>query len=388
MKGNEGYISDHGVNTTTEGGVPPPTESSNQHVIFLAIDVSKSTATTLGQGKKKITEIGISTLATSDLVLGRARGEEACLMEWAKKIRTRNFRIREWSNFQETDFVLGFGDNFKKELGNSEWISVHNAPKLIASCFGHTASPSALDGSSVDISAAKISSTGVVFPEEGGEGEKCNIIVVGNRVERKISELRDIIGFDVTKLGNVITKKAIDVLDMFRALQQNPKTFTLHSLFQELDKPLQMKANPVSFPFWWFGKKKEKKRDLIPCSQRHRESLVTCVRRLPPIPQCRPPSPSPVGHAGGGPPGQGFAKPISLLPLPFAPVSFFSPPESQSTSLLCYSCGMSSQILFFSLFFLLFLLRIEITPFAFDALIPRMSSLPPKENLFFGKLPN
>lgn len=262
MKGKEGYMSDHGIKTTTEGGVPPPTKSSHQHVIFLAIDVSKSTATMLGQGKKKITEIGISTLATSDLVLGRARGEEACIMEWAKKIRTRNFRIREWSNVQETDLVLGYRDNFKKELGNSEWISVHNAPKLIASCFGHTASPSALDGSSVDISAAKISSTGVVFPE-GGEGEKCNIILVGNRVEKKISELRDIIGFDLTKLGNVITKKAIDVLDMFRALQQNPKSFTLHSLFQELDKPLQMKANPVSFPFWWFGKKKRKKRETL-----------------------------------------------------------------------------------------------------------------------------
>lgn len=322
MKGNEGYMSNHGVSTTTECGVPPPTESSHQHVIFLAIDVSKSTTTMLRQGKKKkITEIGISTLATSDLVLGRARGEEACLMEWAKKIRTRNFRIREWSNFQETDLVLGYGDNLKKELGNSEWISVHSAPKLIASCFGHTASPSALDGSSVDISAANISSTGVVFPEEGGEIEKCNIIVVGYRVEKKISELRDIIGFDITKLGNVITKKAIDVLDMFRALQQDPKTHTLHSLFQELDKPLQAKANPVSFPFWWFGEKKKK--DVIPRSQRHRESLGTCVRRIPPITRCRPPSPSPVGHPGGGPPRQGFAKTNSLLLLPFAPVFFF-----------------------------------------------------------------
>lgn len=250
MKGNEGYMSYNGVNTTTEDGVPSPTESSHQHVIFLAIDVSKSTTTRLGQGKKKLTEIGISTLATRDLVLGRARGEEACLMEWAKKIRTRNLRIREWSNVQETDLVLGYEDNFKKELGNSKWISVHSAPKLIASCFGHTASPSALDGSSVDILAANISNTAVVFPEEGVEGKKCNIIVVGHRVEKKISELRDIIGFDVTKLGNVIIKKAIDVFDMFRALQQNPRTRTLHSLFQELDKPLQTKANPVSFHFW------------------------------------------------------------------------------------------------------------------------------------------
>ena len=347
MKGNEGYMSDHGVDTTTEGGVPPPTESSHQPVIFLAIDVSKSTATRLGQGKKKITEIGISTLATSDLVLGRALGEEACLMEWAKKIRTRNFRIREWSNVQETDLVLGYGDNFKKELGNSKWISVHSAPKLIASCFGHTASPSALDGSSVDISAANIYSTGVVFPEEG-EGEKCSIIVVGHRVEKKIRELREIIGFDVTKLGNVIIKKAIDVLDMFRALQQNPRTRTLHSLFQELDKPLQTKANPVSFPFWWFGGGGNA---VIPCSQRHRESLGTCVRRLPPIIRCRPPSPSPVGHQGGVPPGQGFAKTNSLLPLPFALVSFFLLPNPKALACFVIHAACQAKPFSFLVFF-------------------------------------
>lgn len=272
MKGNERYMSDHGVTIPTEEGAsarPPPTESSQleqqQHVIFLAIDVSKPTIT-LGQGKKKkITEIGISTLATSDLAIGRARGEgEACVVEWFKKIRTRNFKIREWSNIRETDLVLGYEDNFKKELGNSEWISVHNAPKLIASCFGH-ASP-VLDGSSsVNSPPTRISSIGVVVaPEE----EKCNIIVVGHRIEKKISELRDIIGFDVTKLGNVITKKGLDVMDMFRALQQNPKTRTLCSLFHELDKPIQTKANPVSFSFfgWCLGKRKNriKQRDVTP----------------------------------------------------------------------------------------------------------------------------
>lgn len=263
-----------------EHGAPP----QQQHVIFLAIDVSKST-TSLGQGKKKkIIEIGISTLATSDLIHGRARGEEACVVEWFKKIRTRNFKIREWSNFQDTDLVLGCGDNFKKELGTSEWISVHNAPKLIASCFGHASSPSGLDGSSVHNLSTNICG-GVVVPKENEE--KCNIIVIGHRVEKKISDLRDIIGFDVTKLGNVITQKAIDVLDMFRALQQNPKTRTLHSLLQELDKQIQTKANPVSFPFGVVERKKRTERHYLLFAETLRESFDTAPGGFLPAPRCR-----------------------------------------------------------------------------------------------------
>lgn len=79
-----------------------------------------------------------------------------------------------------------------------------------------------------------------------GENAK-PLFVVGHRVEKKIGDLKDIIGCDVTKLGNVI--KAIDVQDMFRALQQNSKARTLYSILQELDKPIQSNANPVSFFF-------------------------------------------------------------------------------------------------------------------------------------------
>lgn len=270
--GNESYtnIMSNGINTIEAG--PSPTESKQQHVIFLAIDISKSASR--GQNKKKkITEIGISTLATSDLLIGRARGETHVEMDrFKEKIRTRNFRIKEWSNLQETDLVLRYGDNFKKDLGNSEWISVHIAPKLIASCFGHDASSNPAttprlgrpSSSSASVDENKNenfppptnkSDRGVIVPKEGKE---CGtIIVVGHRVEKKISDLKDIIGFDVTKLGNVI--KAIDVQDMFRALQQNPKTRTLRSLFQELDKPIQTNANPVSI-FLLVARTKEKKR--------------------------------------------------------------------------------------------------------------------------------
>lgn len=260
--GNESYTNmmSNGINTTEAG--PSSTESKQHHVIFLAIDILKSASREQNK-KKKITEIGISTLATSDILIGRARGGTHVEMDrFKEKIRTRNFRIKEWSNSQETDMVLRYGDNFKKELGNSEWISVNSAPKLIASCFGHDASSnpattpclgrSSSSSASVDDNNNKSfppptnrSDRGVIVPKEG---EKCDIIiVVGNRVEKKISDLKGIIGFDVTKLGNVI--KAISVQDMFRALQQNPKTRTLHSLFQELDKPIRTNPNPVSFSF-------------------------------------------------------------------------------------------------------------------------------------------
>lgn len=285
------------INTTEAG--PSSTQSKKEHVIFLAIEISKSASRGGQNKKKKITEIGISTLATSDLLIGRARGETHVEMDrFKERIRTRNFIIKEWSNLQETDLVQGYGDTFKKELGSSECISVHSAPKLIASCFGHEVSSNPaitprLGGSSSSSSASiddnnnksfpqptSKSDRGVIVPEEG---KKCDtVIVVGHRVEKKISDLKDIIGYDVTKLGNVI--KAIDVQDMFRALQQNPKTRTLYSILQELDKPIQSNANPVSF-FLLVARTQGKKRrkntgchDLV-CSDGGK--VGHCVRRPP-----------------------------------------------------------------------------------------------------------
>lgn len=258
----------NGINTTEAG--PSRTESQERHILFLAIDISKSAPG--GQNKnKEITEIGISTLATSDLLIGRACGENFMEMDrFKRKIRTRNFRIKEWSNLQETDLVLGYGDNFKKELGNSEWISIHSAPKLIASCFGHDTSSNPATTARLDhsSSSASVDNNNNNIPPitnesshrvtVGEEGKKRNIIVVvGHRVEKKIADLKDIIGFDVTKLSNVI--KAIDVQDMFRALQQNPKKRTLYSLFQELDKPIHTTPNPVSF-FLLVARRNEKKK--------------------------------------------------------------------------------------------------------------------------------
>lgn len=271
--GNESYTNmmSNGINTIEAG--PSRTQSQEEHIIFLAIDISKSAPG--GQIKnKKITEIGISTLATSDLLIDRACGGNYMEMDRSmKKIRTRNFRIKEWSNLQETDLVLGYGDNFKRELGNSEWISIHNAPKLIASCFGHDTFSNLATTARLDhfSSSATIDNNNYNVPPPtdesshpvtvGKEGKKCNIIiVVGHRVEKKIADLKDIIGFDVTKLGNVI--KAIDVQDMFRALQQNPKTRTLYSLFQELNKPIRTIPNPVSF-FLLVARRNEKIEDVM-----------------------------------------------------------------------------------------------------------------------------
>lgn len=277
--GKESYANmmSNGINTTEPG--PSTKESKQKHVIFIAIDISKS-ASRRQNKKKKITEIGISTLATSDLLIGRAYGETHIKMNLLKeKIRTRNFRIKDWSNLEETDLVLRYGDTFKKELGNTEWISVHIAPKLIASCFGYgedSSNPANNNprlGRSSSFSSAFVddnnnksfppstnkSDLGVIVPKEGKKSDI--IIVVGHRVEKKISDLKDIIGFDVTKLGNVI--KAIDVQDMFRALQQNPKTRTLHSLFQDLDKPIQTSLNPVSVFFLLVARTIKKNREII-----------------------------------------------------------------------------------------------------------------------------
>lgn len=200
-----------GTHKKSDAMIQSPTLSEN--IIFLAIDVSKAK-----DGQNQVSEIGISTLDTNDLI-NRPPGTAG--ISWSKKIRSRNFRIKESTSLVETDFIMIYGDGFKPEFGKSKWISIYDAPKIIASCFGHL---SPVPGSRLDDSAMA----------SLNEAAK-KIILVGHELKTKIGHLRDIIGFDVTKLRNVL--ETIDTVDMFRALQQRPKKRTLHSISMELDIP-------------------------------------------------------------------------------------------------------------------------------------------------------
>ncbi|EEH04148.1 QDE-2-interacting protein [Histoplasma capsulatum G186AR] len=93
--------------------------------IFVCVDVEANEKI-----HHQITEIGISTLDTLDLV-GIPPGE--CGRNWTTKIRSRHFRISEYANVVNKEYVSGCPDNF--EFGESEWISISEAADVVDGCF-------------------------------------------------------------------------------------------------------------------------------------------------------------------------------------------------------------------------------------------------------------
>jgi hypothetical protein len=99
----------------------------DQGVVFVCIDVESNEHV-----HEQITETGVSTLDTLDLV-GVPPGEGG--KNWMTKIRSRHFRIVEYSHVVNETWIQGCADKF--EYGTSEWISHKNAAKAIDSCFKH-----------------------------------------------------------------------------------------------------------------------------------------------------------------------------------------------------------------------------------------------------------
>lgn len=77
-----------------------------------------------------ITEIGISTLDTAELVT-IAPGHQG--ENWIKKIRSRHFRIAGRESMRNYKYCTGNPDSF--QFGTSEFVALDSAPELVDSCF-------------------------------------------------------------------------------------------------------------------------------------------------------------------------------------------------------------------------------------------------------------
>ena len=188
----------------------------DQNVVFICIDIEA-----YEKDQKKITEIGVSTLDTLDLVeLAPGPGGEA----WMKKIRCRHFRVVEYAHLHNTDFIAGCADRFQESFGKSEWISIKEAPQVIASCFKPPFSapgqytPYPNNMYEVPRFGSKIRSLVNDDPTN-----KRNIVLLGHETRSDIQYLHRV-GYDVGNLANVI--EAMDTINLFRALkhEQNPRS--------------------------------------------------------------------------------------------------------------------------------------------------------------------
>ncbi|KAL6713438.1 hypothetical protein ACLMJK_008903 [Lecanora helva] len=210
-----------------------PTEKAphpfDQDVIFVSVDVEA-----YEKSRNIITEIGVSTLDTRDLE-NVPPGEGG--QEWMKKIRARHFRIAEHGFYRNTEYVTGCADNFEEKFGTSEWISLKEAPEVVASCFRY---PFSAPGKYVPYPHdPKMAGTGtsgcgsLCIPTiEKTSQPKRNIVLVGHDIKADIDYLRNM-GYDVTNLSNLL--EAVDTVDLFRAMKHERNPRNLGAVLLELE---------------------------------------------------------------------------------------------------------------------------------------------------------
>jgi hypothetical protein len=103
---------------------PAPLPFEKEPVI-IAIDVES-----YERAHNLITEIGVSTLDTLDLV-GLAPGPNG--RNWLNQIRSRHFRIKGREHLVNRDFCIGHPDAF--QFGKTEWVDLKEAVAIVDSCF-------------------------------------------------------------------------------------------------------------------------------------------------------------------------------------------------------------------------------------------------------------
>ena len=162
---------------------------SDTFVIFISVDVEA-----FEFNQKHITEIGISTLDTVDL-LGLQPGAKG--NNWAAKVRSRYFRIREHGHLLNKVHVEGCPDKF--DFGQSEWIYKRDVISVLEGCFN----PSRPSYSS----------------------RTCKVILVGYDVAADMKYLTEV-GFDITRM----ISDCIDTSDLYKASRRNGRQSALSTL--------------------------------------------------------------------------------------------------------------------------------------------------------------
>lgn len=208
----------------------------DQDVVFVSVDVEA-----YEKDHHKVTEIGISTLDTLDL-RNTPPGEGGS--EWMKKIRSRHFRIAEHGYLRNTEFVSGCADRFLERFGISEWISIKEAPQVVASCFRHPFSaPGQYYPYPEDLN--KVGRVSRLLPPVDSSQPKRNVVLVGHDIKADIEYLRKI-GYDLSNLPNLI--EAVDTADLFRVMKHEQQTRSLGAVLLELGLVGWHLHNAVSRP--------------------------------------------------------------------------------------------------------------------------------------------
>lgn len=191
-----------------------PQASFDQEVIFVCVDVESHE-----RAHHKITEIGVATLDTRDLV-HTAPGSDG--QAWRKLIKARHFRIKEHRHLVNSEFVQGHPDGF--EFGESTIVSLEEAPAHVAACFQPPFGVHASNTTEAEL--IKISL------RELDLNEKRNLILLGHDTLSDIRYLQQL-GYDPVKVENII--EALDTAKMYQAWRRDSQPTSLGRIMNDFD---------------------------------------------------------------------------------------------------------------------------------------------------------
>ncbi|KAH5278855.1 hypothetical protein HBI71_024050 [Parastagonospora nodorum] len=193
----------------------PAPFNTEQSVVFVCVDVES-----YERAHNKITEIGVATLDTQDLV-GIAPGPDGD--EWRKIIKARHFRIKDHLHLINHEFVHGCPDGF--DFGVSTVVDLKEAPAHVAACFkspfGAHASNNTTEEELVNIALRQLNLNG-----------KRNLVLLGHDTLSDVRYLQQL-GYDPMKVENII--EAMDTAKMYQAWRREPQPTSLGRIMNDFD---------------------------------------------------------------------------------------------------------------------------------------------------------
>ncbi|KAH8716877.1 hypothetical protein GQ44DRAFT_624633 [Phaeosphaeriaceae sp. PMI808] len=201
-----------GIQQAIDASLPAPF-AFDKSVVFVCVDVES-----YERAHHKITEVGIATLDTRDL-LGVAPGQDG--EHWRKKIKARHFRIREHRHLVNSQFVAGHPDGF--EFGESTFVTLRDAPARVAACFRP---PFGVHASNTAIKEINNMLNQTNFSENR------TIVFLGHDTLGDIRYLQQL-GYDPMKVENII--EAMDTAKMYQAWRREQNQASLGKIMFDFD---------------------------------------------------------------------------------------------------------------------------------------------------------
>lgn len=180
----------------------------DQSVVFVCVDIES-----YERDHNLITEIGVATLDTRDLV-DIAPGTDGT--NWRNQISAQHFRINEYRHLVNHEFVRGCPDRF--DFGSSAFVALKDAPSHIAACFH------APFGATHSLKAEDVPLS----------GEARNIILLGHDTASDIRYLQSI-DYDPLKVENIV--EVLDTAILYRAWRHEQQTTGLSRILADFGIP-------------------------------------------------------------------------------------------------------------------------------------------------------